>query len=397
MAPKSELEEGAAPIEGNIADGDVSSASKNIVQNKRWVLKQFPEGKFDAKRDVELEETELDLEHTDTLLEQEDSLIVRVEAVSVDAFIRTRMDKVAYHGGHGLGDTLEAVGYGTVVAAGPKAGFKKGDAVLGMLQAADYAILKSSNGLNKKQTLPYAEPTSSLGMLGLSGLACYIGMFVAPPKGPQKGDVVVVSAASGAVGSLACQMAKQAGASKVIGIAGGEHKRDYLLNTLHIDGAVDYKHPSKSIGEQLDELCPDGIDFFLDNVGGDCLDAVLARIKQGARISVCGAASQYDSGNINDKSKIQGPSHYIMLSEKSASMTGYNMMHYTHKFAAAMTYLAWHHYRKTIHLPEHIEEGVDKFPEALEKLFNGGHCGRLIVKIDNSCSAEESSDAEKTT
>jgi len=393
MPPQEETQQDEVIVQANEKTGHVSlrksetrsssftNEGQSTVANKRWILKQYPEGKFDATRDVELETKTIDLLNKQTLLEQEDSLVVKVCAISVDAFIRTRMDKEAYHGGHAINEAVEALGYGTVVLAGPKCGFKVGDEVLGLMPVAEYAVLRNSQGLNKKKTLPRASPTSSLGMLGISGLAAYIGMFVAPPKGPQKGDVVVVSAASGAVGSLAAQMAKQAGAAKVIGVAGGAHKKDYLLNTLKLDGAVDYKHPDKSIEEQLDELCPDGIDFFFDNVGGTLLDAVLKRIRIHGRVCVCGAASQYDTGAINNKSKILGPSHYIMLAEKSASMTGYNMMHYSRKFGEAIAYLAWHYYRGTIQLQEQVENGIEAFPRALEKLFSGGHCGRLIVKF----------------
>lgn len=148
-----------------------------------------------------------------------------------------------------------------------------------------------------------------------------------------------------------------------------------------MDTAIDYKCKDKTLGEQLDEACPDGIDFFFDNVGGDILDEVLQRINLYSRISICGAASQYNSGRINSKSKIQGPSHYINLAEKSSSMSGYNMMHHSSSFLKAIAYLLWHYYRGNVDCPQHIEKGIESFGKSIEMMFGGGHCGRLIVDL----------------
>ena len=291
-------------------------------------------------------------------------------------------DRNAAHGGAGIGKSIPAIGYGKVVRGNDA--FKEGSIVQGMFTAGTYAILDNGSGassLVKKVSLPRQSPNSSLGILGISGIASYIGMFVSPTKGPQKGETVVVSAAAGAVGSIAAQMAKLSGA-RVIGVAGGSKKKRFLLDELKLDGAVDYKCTSKSLGQQLDEACPDGIDFFFDNVGGDILDEVLQRINLHSRISVCGAISQYNSGNINNKSSIKGPSHYIRLAEQSSSLSGFNMMHYSGHFFKAIRYLMWHYYRGNIVCPEHIEKGIESFGKCLEMLFSGGHCGRLIVEIE---------------
>merc|ERR1712232_1208860 len=116
-------------------------------------------------------------------------------------------------------------------------------------------------------------------------------------------------------------MGKLTGA-RVVGVAGGEIKKKFLLEELKLDAAIDYKCKDKALGEQLDEACPDGIDFFFDNVGGDLLDEVLQRINLRSRIVICGAISQYDSGQINKKSTIKGPSHYVRLAETSSTMSG---------------------------------------------------------------------------
>ena len=189
-----------------------------------------------------------------------------------------------------------------------------------------------------------------------------------------------MSAAAGAVGCVAAQMAKLSGA-RVIGVAGGEMKKKFLLETLKLDAAVDYKCKEKTLGEQLDETCPNGIDFFFDNVGGDVLDEVLQRINLYSRISICGAVSHYNSGRINTKSQIQGPSHYIKLAEKSSSMSGYNMIHHSSSFLKAIAYLLWHYYRGNIDCPQHVEKGIESFGKSIELMFEGGHCGRLIVDL----------------
>ena len=279
-----------------------------------------------------------------------------------------------------MGSPIPALGYGKVVKGNDK--FKVGSIVQGMLKAGKYAEIEDPTGagLMAKMALPRAEPNSSLGVLGISGIAAYVGMFVSPSKGPKKGETVVVSAAAGAVGCIAAQMAKLSGA-RVVGIAGGTKKQRFLLDELKLDGAVGYKCNKKSLGEQLDEACPDGIDFFFDNVGGDVLDEVLQRINLHSRIVICGAASQYDSGNINNKSSIKGPSHYIRLAETSSTLSGFNMMHYSNSFIKAFGYLAWHYYRGNIMCPEHVENGIESFGNSLEMLFSGGHCGRLIVDV----------------
>ena len=361
-------------------------AVSNTIENKKWVLVDHPDGHFDANRDAKLVEESIDLNAIDfdrnkaELSLNRDDVVVKVEALSVDAFIRTMLDPTAYHGNIHPGSTLPALGYGTVLKAGPESKLKPGTKVSGLLGASTIAIKKSSD-LSKMASVPGVKNSLFLGYLGISGLTAYTGMFLAQPNYPRKGETVVVSAAAGATGSIAAQMAKQTGA-KVIGIAGGKEKTKFLLEELGLDGAIDYKDKSKSLEEQLEEQCPDGIDFFFDNVGGDILDAILEKINLYARIIVCGAISQYGHGNVNKKGGTQGPSNYIKLAEKSSTMTGFNMMHHSRHFYKAFPYLLWHYYRGNIKVPEHIEDGIESFPYALEKLFSGGHCGRLVVNVD---------------
>lgn len=345
-----------------------------LLTNRKWILKAYPQGKFNASTDAELVEETIDLSTI-----EKDKVVIEVHALSVDAFVRTMLDEQenAAHGAAGIGKAIPALGYGKVIKGNDK--FKTGSLVQGLVSASTY-VVSSSEGLTAKISLPGVDPMASLGVLGISGIAAYVGMFVSPSRCPQRGETFVVSAAAGAVGCIAAQMAKLCGA-RVIGVAGGLKKQRYLLDELKLDGAVDYKSQTKTLGKQLDEICPEGIDFFFDNVGGEILDEVLQRINLHSRIVICGAISHYDSGHINNKSLIKGPSNYVRLAEKSSTISGFNMMHYTKFFLGAFRYLMWHYYRGNLVCPEHVEVGIESYGHSIELLFSGGHCGRLVVQV----------------
>jgi NADPH-dependent curcumin reductase CurA len=193
----------------------------------------------------------------------------------------------------------------------------------------------------------------------------------------KSGDTVVVSAAAGAVGTIACQLAKIKGA-KVIGIVGGPEKCDFLVNELGMDGAIDYKN--QDVDKELSIKAPEGIDVFFDNVGGDLLDIALYHIKDRARVVICGAISQYGSME-TEKRFVQGPKLYLRLAEKCARMEGFTVLHYTDQFAEAARNILQYYYLGKLRMPSHIENGIESFPGALELMFNGGHTGKLIVKL----------------
>ena len=282
----------------------------HAMSNERWVLSRRPSGKFRAE-DLRLERTELGDDAP-----ADGNVLVQVEWLSIEAFYRTTFDEEAYHGSTAVGSIAPALGVGTVLASGSKK-FKPGARVVGMLGAQTLALVPAV-GLQAVAALPGLTPTDALGRMGISGLTAWVGV-VAVLRPPRKGEVVVVSAAAGGVGSIAAQIAKARGA-RVIGIAGGRAKARFLLNELHLDGAVDYKG-DESVGEQLDKLAPEGVDFFFDNVGGGTLDVVLARIRTGGRIVVCGAVSQYSEGQVN-KGTVHGPRQYLKLAERGATMKG---------------------------------------------------------------------------
>ncbi|CAK9014509.1 unnamed protein product [Durusdinium trenchii] len=355
-----------------------------------------PEGVYDPALDTTLVTEQVSLEEMKSLVDPnctrpggrgtdcpEDKVIVKVEMLSVDAFIRTMMDEEAYHGVDGMGipvgAVVPAIGYGTIVAAGSQSGKSVGQKVLGSVGAQTYATVPvgGMRGVHPFMKIPLHRPEAMLNLFGLTtGLTAYMGIFKVL-SAPASHETCVVSAAAGAVGCLAAQLAKSNGA-RVIGIAGGAEKCKFLKDTLQLDGAVDYKSEIP-MDKQLDEIAPDGVDFFFDNVGGQTLDVILDRIRAGGRVVICGAVSQY-SGNLN-KGKVEGPRNYLKLAERGATMKGFNVMQYMSSVPGAMCQLAWLHYRGYLRIHEDIQEGIEAFPNALQKLFIGGHTGKMLCRV----------------
>jgi len=190
---------------------------------------------------------------------------------------------------------------------------------------------------------------------------------------PVAGETFVVSAAAGAVGSMAGQIAKIDGA-RVIGIAGGPTKTVHLVDELGFDAAIDYKHDD--VRARLRELCPDGVHVFFDNVGVPILDDVLDNLAMRARVVICGAVSQYD-----DIDHVTGPSLYLRLAERQATMAGFAYMHTPELIDPAIAELTQWVRDGVITLPETVHEGIERYPDALISLFAGGNTGKMLVKV----------------
>lgn len=351
-------------------------AAHNPV-NRQWILKRRPVGVFDPTLDAELVTIDDSDKEEEPL--QDHQVVVEPQLLSVDAFLRTMMDERAYHGSLPVGAPIPALGYGKVVQAGPKSGHKVGTRVAGMLQASDRAVVNGKE-LMRTFKFPYLELSANLGMLGISaGLTAYCGVFYVC-KAPRKGETVVVTGAAGSVGSIAVQLCKSTGA-RVVGIAGGKRKGEYLSKELGCDAVVDYKDSTKPLAEQIAETCPDGIDFVYDNVGGETLDAILEKINAKGRVVICGAISQY-SGNLNSSSKkVQGPSNYLKLAERGAEMKGFAVFQYLTKLPFMLLGMMWLYFRGRVTMKEHVEEGLETFPYALEKLFTGQTIGKTLVRL----------------
>ena len=244
-----------------------------------------------------------------------------------------------------------------------------GDWVTGFTGMQTEGVLKGKH--LRKVDVNLAPPNHYLSGLGMTGYTGYFGMLDIGQ--PEPGKTVVVSAAAGAVGTIAAQVAKMAGA-RVIGIAGGPIKCAFLKEELLLDGAIDYK--SENIDKGLARECPDGIDIYFDNVGGDILDAVLARINYKGTIIVCGAISQYA-----DFHNQVGPKNYMQLIAQSAKMQGFTMKDYMHRIPEAVVALSTAQKKGELMFREHIVEGIENFPDAFEMLFSGGNQGKLLIKV----------------
>ena len=190
---------------------------------------------------------------------------------------------------------------------------------------------------------------------------------------PEKGDTVVVSGAAGAVGSTVGQIARIKGC-RVVGIAGGETKCRFVVDELGFDACIDYK--SENISEQLKEHCPNGVNVYFDNVGGDILDAVLAKLAPRARVVICGAISQY-----NNLKEVKGPANYMSLLVNRARMQGFVVFDYVKRYQEAGMEMAQWMAAGKLKTREHVVDGLERFPEALGMLFSGDNHGKLVLKI----------------
>ena len=300
----------------------------------------------------------------------EGQLLVEVSHLSLDPAMRGWMNEgKSYIRPVAIGEVMRAGAAGRVLAS-RHPGFKEGDFVVGSFGVQEYA-LSDGKGVNKVDTRRVPLPVF-LGTLGMPGMTAYFGLLdVGKPKA---GETVVVSGAAGAVGSIVGQIAKIKGC-RAVGIAGGAEKCRYLVDTLGFDAAIDYK--AEDVKAKLKEHCPDGVHVYFDNVGGEILEAALARLARGARIVVCGAISQY-----NATEAVKGPSNYLSLLVNRASMTGMVVFDYAERYGEAAREMAgWMAEGRLKGREDIVEGGIDAFPEALLKLFKGENFGKLVLKV----------------
>jgi NADPH-dependent curcumin reductase CurA len=219
---------------------------------------------------------------------------------------------------------------------------------------------------------PGIESPVVLNVLGINGLTAYFGMLDVGAL--KEGDVVVVSGAAGATGSAAGQIAKLSGASKVVGLAGTDEKCRWLTEDLGFDEAINYK--TDDVRARLHAACPSGIDVYFDNVGGEILDHCLALLAMRGRVVLCGAISGY-----NDIGSIRGPSNYTALIIRRGRMEGFLVLDYGERFGEAQGALLGWLLEGKLHHAEHIVEGLERAPEALNMLFTGANTGKVVVKV----------------
>ncbi|MFK3910192.1 NADP-dependent oxidoreductase [Pseudomonas monteilii] len=328
--------------------------------NRRFLLAKRPQG--EVRRD------DFTFETVPVTEPGEGHVVVKNLYLSLDPAMRGWMNEgKSYVPPVGLGEVMRALGVGEVTAS-RHPDFKVGDTVSGVLGMQDYYV-GEAKGLQPID--PSLAPLPRyLSALGMTGMTAYFALLnVGQPKA---GDTVVISGAAGAVGSIAGQIAKLKGC-RVIGIAGGQEKGDYL-KTLGFDGVIDYKAEDVKAG--LERECPQGVDVYFDNVGGDILDAVLARLNFKARVVICGAISQY-----NSQDGVKGPANYLALLVNRARMEGFIVTDHLGEYPKAAREMAGWLQSGEVKSKEHVVEGLETFPETLQKLFKGENFGKLVLKV----------------
>jgi NADPH-dependent curcumin reductase len=331
-------------------------------RNRRLVLAERPSGMVDASTTR--------LEEADAPEPGDGEALARVRYLSIDPTIRTWMDDApGYLPPIAIDEVVRSGGVVEVVQSNSEQ-YKPGDMLFGFSGWQEYVIASAATGY---QALPEGvSPTLALSLFGITGMTAYFGLIdVGRVK---QGDVVVVSGAAGATGSTVGQIAKIKGAAKVIGIAGGPQKCASIVDDLGFDAAIDYK--SDDVATRLREAAPDGIDLFFDNVGGEILDACLAQLAMRGRIVLCGAISGY-----NDRGAAKGPANYANLIIKRGRMEGFLILDYFDRLDEGRAEVAGWLAEGKIKSSEHIVDGLENAPDALNLLFTGGNTGKVIVKV----------------
>ena len=332
------------------------------MNNKQFILKNRPKGAPD--------DTTWEFQENEVPELQEGEILVQQHYISLDPAMRGWMnDTKSYIQPVALGDVMRAGSIGKVIDTNNNLKFEIGDCVTSWGGVQQYAIGNGDGWYKVDERL--APMPMYLGTLGMPGMTAYFGITQVGKI--KEGDIVLVSGAAGAVGSIVGQIAKIKGCT-VIGIAGGQEKCDYLKNELGFDDAIDYK--SENIYTALKRKCPKGIDVYFDNVGGLILDAALSKLRMHARVVICGAISQY-----NKKHKIDGPSNYLSLLVTRSTMQGMVVMDYTKDFAVAAKEMGTWLKEGKLKSREDIYEGIENFKETYERLFSGDKNGKLVLKV----------------
>ena len=296
--------------------------------------------------------------------------LVRVEYLSLDPAMRGWMNAGrSYIPPVEIGEVMRAAAIGRVIES-RHPDYQPGEHLYGTFGVQRYAV-SNGKGVTRVDTTLAPAPVH-LGVLGMSGLTAYFGLL--DIGRPQPGQTVVVSGAAGSVGSVAGQIARIKGC-RAIGIAGGADKCRWLVEDLGFDAAIDYK--AGELSSRLKEHAPNGVDVFFDNVGGEVLEHVLARLARGARVVISGAISQY-----NATEAPRGPANYMQLLVARASMTGFVVFDYAARYAEGVAQLAqWLRSGELRSREDIVHGGIDQFPEVLLRLFRGDNTGKLVLAL----------------
>lgn len=330
--------------------------------NRQWVLRQRPKGLI-QDGDLELVENAVpDL--------KESEVLVRTVYLSLDPTNRTWMnDAEGYLPPVGLGEVMRGLTLGVVEDTRSEK-FKAGDVVMPISGGwADYAVAPDA-GLRPVHRAPGLPLTANMSVLGMTGLTAYFG--VTDVLKAKAGETIVISAAAGAVGSIAGQVAKQRGC-RVIGIAGGPQKCAWLTDELGFDAAIDYKN--EDVGHALDRLAPDGIDLNFENVGGDIMIAVFNRLKVHGRMAVCGLVSSYNA------TRMPPSPNFGRIITHRLNIQGFLVLDYAHRAREMVAEMGPWLADGKIQWKVHVDDGLEGAVQSLNRLFTGDHDGKLLVRV----------------
>lgn len=327
--------------------------------NRQWLLAKRPVGMV-SENDFEQVESPVPTPDTGQVL-------LRTRWIGFEPAMRGWIrDSDNYIRPVGIGEVMRAMTVGEVVESKLE-GFEAGDLVTGMTGWQEWAI--GDRGLRK--LAPGSDPRLALSVMGITGLTAYVGVLDIGEL--KQGDTVVISGAAGATGSVAGQIAKLKGC-RVVGVAGGPEKCRWLTEEAHFDAAIDYKN--ESLGERLDALCPSGIDLFFDNVGGEILDAALARIARDARVVICGAISGY-----NDEELPPGPRNYYRVVAQRGTIRGFVVMDHFNRLADFTRDLTAWVDDGSITWKTDDQRGFENIPKTLLRLYSGANFGKQLLEL----------------
>lgn len=301
----------------------------------------------------------------------EGEFLVETRYLAVEPAMKGWMeDRVDYVAALQIGDVMRGHGVGCVLESN-HCDYPVGAMVMGQTGWCRY-LVSDGRSIPLRQLPADVDATTALNVLGITGLTAYFGML--DIGAPQAGATVLVSGAAGATGSVAGQLARIAGAS-VIGIAGGRDKCDWLVSELGFEAAIDYK--SEDVAARVAQLCPQGLDVFFDNVGGEILDIALANLADRARVVLCGGISRY-----NQTGAIAGPVNYFNLVYRRARMEGFIVLDFASRFGEATQALVSHLNTGELRHRETVLQGFEQLPQALMNLFLGENTGKQLVAVD---------------
>lgn len=331
--------------------------------NRQWILKSRPQ--------AEIQNDTFELREVDIPALQEGEVLCRNLYLSLDPAMRGWISEAeSYSEPVGIGEVMRGGCIAEVVESrNPE--HQPGDTVLGLLGWQDYAVVPKGEPLNKIPTQLGLPVTNFLSVLGVNGITAWFGLNEIGK--PQAGETVLVSTAAGAVGSVVGQLAKLKGC-RVVGIAGSDEKCRWLTEELGFDGAINYK--TENIHDAIRQTCPERIDVYFDNVGGEILNEALGWLALKARIVICGAMKRF-----NRTDKLPGPDNYITLLTRRARMEGFVVLDYRERFMEAIGALAPLVLQKKMKFREEIVDGLENAPVAIHKLYNGTNKGKLIIRI----------------